>query len=123
MTPIAQLAAWRKARLLRRNQRLFARLYKDPASGMNEIVNAAGYRVGCQIAMGMLDRLKTMHCLFCPEIMPLRKHPMGMLCEGHFQTVTRKETTERQEERHAEERTREGRDAAATAAEAGRTGR
>lgn len=98
---INRFKEWNKARKMRRAQRIFAVLYKDPKSGMQEVVNAAGYRVGCNISMGMLDRLRIVHCHFCPEIAPLRNHPMGKMCEGHYKVVTRNPTQKQEEHEDA----------------------
>jgi len=107
---IEVIKKWRSEKRLRKCQRVFATLYADKRSGIHEVVNAAGYRVGCGIAMGQLDRLRIQHCLFCPEIAPLLNNPDGSktkLCQGHHKSILMKQA-QADQKKEAENGKKEG---------------
>lgn len=72
-----------KAQLAKFSIQFFNFMYRNPLTGMKDIIeNAVNQRALVSI-MGYLDRERIMHCAFCPNTKSLHKHEAGYVCDRH----------------------------------------
>jgi hypothetical protein len=81
---IKNIKDWNETRKRRAAMNLFMRLYKDPKSTMQQILNEAAYKMAREMFMRMLDAEGFMHCRMCPIRGPLRKIADVMMCDLHY---------------------------------------
>lgn len=83
----ARFKEWNDTRKRRAAMKLFLKLYQDPKSTMQGILNEAAYKMAREMFMRMLDNEGFMHCRMCPIRGPLKKltdQGNVMMCDVHY---------------------------------------
>lgn len=82
---ISKAKEWNETRKRRAAMKIFMKLYSDPQSTMQAILNEAAIKMAREMFMRMLDMEGFAHCRMCPTRGPLKKllETGTMMCELH----------------------------------------
>lgn len=72
-----------KAQLVKLSVQLFNLMYRNPITGMKDIIENAVNNRTIGALMAFLDQKRIMHCAFCPNTETLHKHEAGYVCDRH----------------------------------------
>jgi hypothetical protein len=89
---------WFKARLTKWSIKLFNFMYRNPLTGMKDIVENAVNQRSVGAIMAWLESKGLQHCVFCPATEGLFKHEAGYVCQRHH-AMAQKELERRQKQK------------------------
>ena len=77
--------AWRKAKTLAREKRLFEKLLADPKSGVPAMVDALTNLKAVTMVKQFMDAKGYARCQFCLKTDQLRRYGQGYICPDHLE--------------------------------------